>query len=437
VKTLRPIITLTVYSLVANCGAAQTPSWAGEFVLPKKRPQEIRFGETVNGQHQSYPFSSRFSFVVFYDQHSWLRLNDGDHEGWVSKADFVLANDAPPYFSGLIQANPRDAWALHMRGTAYMRKADPDMALADFNECIRINPSDAASYNSRSLAWWAKKDHDKAIADCNEAIRLDPRFAFAFVNRGMMYASRGEFDRAITDYNEAIRLKPNDVEALNNRGWALFSKRDADRAIADFTHCIRLNPKAAMAYGNRALAYTHLGDFNRAIADYDEVLRLNPNNADVLNNRGWAWFLKKDHDRAIADFTEALRLDPKLALALQNRAHAWAAKKEVAKAIRDFEEEIKLQPKNAYPYTAMAWFQATSSDKSIRFGEYAVQNATRACELTEWKEPWCISVLAAAYAETGKFDKAIEQQKKVMAYPNAEVANQRLKLYEQNQAIRE
>ena len=38
--------------------------------------------------------------------------------------------------------------------------------------------------------------------------------------------------------------------------------------------------------------------------------------------------------------------------------------------------------------------------------------ATRACELSEWKEATHLGTLAAAYAEMGEFDKAVEWQEK-------------------------
>ena len=41
--------------------------------------------------------------------------------------------------------------------------------------------------------------------------------------------------------------------------------------------------------------------------------------------------------------------------------------------------------------------------------------ATRACELTEWKSAECVDTLAAAYAEHGEFDKAIEWETQAIA----------------------
>lgn len=44
----------------------------------------------------------------------------------------------------------------------------------------------------------------------------------------------------------------------------------------------------------------------------------------------------------------------------------------------------------------------------------AIEDATKACELTEWKDRYAISALAACYAEDGDFTKAVEWQTKAV-----------------------
>ena len=42
-----------------------------------------------------------------------------------------------------VEANPKDTFALRMRGAAYLDKKELDKALRDFDACIALNPADA------------------------------------------------------------------------------------------------------------------------------------------------------------------------------------------------------------------------------------------------------------------------------------------------------
>jgi len=92
-------------------------------------------------------------------------------------------------------------------------------------------------------------------------------------------------------------------------------------------------------------------------------------------------------------------------------------------------------------FNDLAWLLATCPEESLRDGRRAVELATRSCELTEWKGAGTLGTLAAAYAETGDFDKAVEWQEKAIKLYTSEGDkkewSERLNLYKNRKPLRE
>ena len=91
---------------------------------------------------------------------------------------------------------------------------------------------------------------------------------------------------------------------------------------------------------------------------------------------------------------------------------------------------------------ARAWRHATYPVAELRNGPKAIENATKACKLTNWQIPGFVDTLAAAYAEVGDFASAIEWQRKAIdllteGSPIRFDFETHLKLYESGQPARE
>ena len=70
-----------------------------------------------------------------------------------------------------------------------------------------------------------------------------------------------------------------------------------------------------------------------------------------------------------------------------------------------------------------------------------MENATQACNLTQWTEANCLGSLGAAFAEAGQFQEAIKWQTKAIELATPEydkaAAHSRLELYKAGRAYRE
>jgi tetratricopeptide (TPR) repeat protein len=311
-----------------------------------------------------------------------------------------------------------------------------DRAIPYLTQEIRTHPRDHLAYLRRGILQRDQRGYANAVADFNEAIRLDPKSAVAHDHRGQARQSSGDLDGAIHDYDAAIALDPEDAAAFSNRGHIWQIKGDLDRAIADYDSVSRLHPKDATVYYNRGHAWQVKGELDHAMADFDETIRLDPGNVEAHFNRGLVWQSKGEFDQAIADFDAAIRLDPRDAPAYNNRGHVRKLRAEFDQALADYDRAIGLDPQDPAAYNNRAWIRATCPDLRYRDGPLAVASATRACELTAWKNADDVDTLAAACAQAGDFAAAVKWQDKALELYTDEDARQegraRLVLYQAN-----
>jgi tetratricopeptide (TPR) repeat protein len=370
---------------------------------------------------------------------SSLYIDRGSAWGSKEMYDKAIAD-----FDVAIKLDPNHSAAYYKRGIARSRIKEHDKAIADLDTAIRLDPRSSPAFLYRGDAWVFKNEYDKAIADYNVAIRIDSRNALAYFGRGAAHGLKKEASLAIEDYSAAIRLDPRLPMAFHNRGAQYFNRQQFIDAIADFDAAIRLNPRFALPHGGRGLAWLNLNELDQAIADFEVAIRLDPKQAYVFNGRGAVLAARNEFEKALNDYSEAIRLDPKFALAYRNRAATWLSQKKYDKALGDYNEAIRLEPNNPSTYNNVAWLVATCRVDSVRDSKAAVLNATKACELTEFKNPEYLDTLAASYAAEGQFDKAVETQTRAIGLLTGKETKEyrerfenRLQLYRQRKPYRQ
>lgn len=221
-----------------------------------------------------------------------------------------------------------------------------------------------------------------------------------------------------TLFRHNVARNPNAWAARNILGVAIESRaRSAanwDEAMEHFQKAVEANPGFPDARSNYGVALGRRGRYDEAIEQFRAAIRVKPNSAEAWGNMGYAMLSKGDPTGAVESLEKAIDLRPDSATYTQNLAYARLALGDEKGAVAAFEQTLALDPGRAAAANRLAWILATSTDDTLRDGPRAVGLAERACERVGDPGAAYLDVLAAAYAEAGRFDDAVATAKQAL-----------------------
>ncbi|PWT78964.1 MAG: hypothetical protein C5B58_14500 [Acidobacteria bacterium] len=242
------------------------------------------------------------------------------------------------------------------------------------------NPGCWMAQNNLGIVLFEKGQLDEAIAHYRTTLRMQPNFWDADYNLGSALLSKGEVDEAILYCDKAVAMAPNDPDAQVALANALLQKRRIDEAIVHYKKAVALRPDYFLARYGLGHALLEKGEFDATIEHCRAALSIQPNDPDC---------------------------NIVLAVALDEKG-------QTAEAIQHYEKALETLPQSISALNNLAWSLATSFNPSLRKGARAVQLARQADQLSGSTNALVLRTLAAAYAETGQFEKAIESGRAAM-----------------------
>jgi protein O-mannosyl-transferase len=211
-----------------------------------------------------------------------------------------------------------------------------------------------------------------------------------------------------TLFRHAIAVTKDNYVAHYNLGQTLSSQGRIQEAVEHYNATLRRKPDHEGAHNNLGLTFALQGRWEEATSHYMAALRANPGNPDVHFNMGIALMNLGDMTNAVGHIGVTVRHLPSHPLAHRYLGDALAGAGRVQEAIAQYRKALNINSNQPEVLNSLAWLLATHPDAGVRNGKEAVQFAERACQLTEFKSSLLLGTLAAAYAEAGQFEHAVQ-----------------------------
>ena len=449
--------------------------------VPGRRQLQLR-DEALTSLEQAIEYDpSLIEAYILVARLNMLPIPGGDSDAVLRTTTKVIE---------LLEDDPKQkSEALWMRSRV---QTDDDKKLADLNAALQADPENLRAMQERAGIRLAKGDVEDALRDLEAVLLEDPtnqQIAGAAVEelvnmnrldeaielitkilekspsegmyrmRAILHRSKANTDEALSDLNKAIAMAPKDPMTLLQRAEVALDRDDVKSAKEDFRVASQVAPQILnleQVIGLRsriALLENRIPD---AINDAQLLADRNPNNSFHRLRLASLYTMDDRPRKAIEVLTGLLQADPENVAALRSRGDALLSVGDHKKAIADYESAVSTvsnvdlkeadefqRQEAAGIYNNLSWVLATSPIDSVRDGKRSLELAEMAAELSDYKAPHILSTLAAAFAEAGDFEKAIEWSKKSVELGDAENHEQleqlelELESYKKGEAWRE
>lgn len=342
-------------------------------------------------------------------------------------------------------------------------------AIDFYRRALASDPLLEEALSNAPRAMIAAGEADAAIEPCRRLVALRPDDPVAMGNLGKALISAGRPGEGIDALERAVDLAPDSIPLRLKLGSALLAIGRSADALTQARAALRLDERSVPALVIAGACHRRLGAPDEAIGAYHRALAIDPDNADAHYNLGVTHLLARRRDPALGCFRRAIAANPEHADAHFNlgvvlievgrfddaRGHLvraaslrdgdatpclilgsqLQARGRYVEAIQWIREGLERDPALPELRFRMAWMLATCPVESVRDGADALRLARSLCPQEDCDDPLLLDVLAAAYAETGRFDEAEEVLERALARAEAAGDDRLVRILTQHAAL--
>ena len=334
------------------------------------------------------------------------------------------------------------------------RREDADERMADLDEAVKVAPSEPNAFRARAIEYLSREDYANALEDLKSALKMEPenlvtldltaktldkldrkddamriyeqmevlapKSLEVLVEKARYQALNEKYSDAIKTLEEADKIAPNNPAVMLLLASVYLESDQVDKALKLVDKVLAINPDLLIALRIRATILASQDSYEEAIEDLNKMHKLieasgnEEADEETLLQLALLYSVTEQYEKSFALFKEVLDKNPENIIALRGRADAYLSLGKQKEAIADYESVLKVDPEDSGSLNNLSWVLSTSPVDSIRDGKRALELGKKACEVTDYEQAHILSTLAAAYAETGDFEKAREWSAKAV-----------------------
>ena len=196
--------------------------------------------------------------------------------------------EAEPLYRRVLQAEPRNADALHYLGLIAHQRGENKTAIKFIRKAIASNGASSHYHNNMGEALRALGKLDEAAKFYKRALDLPPVYHGAHYNLGLVLTEQRDWSAAAECFRQALLHDPEDAEVHASLADMLLRRGNAAAAVEEYRIALDAKPDSARFHCNLGLALTQSGELETAIGHYRNAVALEPDNAELHYTLGFA-----------------------------------------------------------------------------------------------------------------------------------------------------
>ena len=343
-----------------------------------------------------------------------------DDKQKLSKALFsraVLSKDKDSVIADLDQAikiDPNNVDAIRFRAAYFLQNNEPQKAVSDFRKFLEFEKDNIQAHYVVIETLRNMGEFGEALELADKAIAIDPERAASYLLKAQIYLDQDKFEESAAAAGKAIKLDRRNFTAMLLRAQAYLASEKYDEALEDVDEALELEPQSVGGIHMRAMINASKEDYDKSVEDLETLIQGVPFPANQTYQIQLASIYNANLEpkKSIRLYTRLLRQLPKespLRLNIfRGRGDAYLSLAKHKEAVKDYDAALEIDENDDHTLNNLAWVLSTSNQDDVRDGKRAIELATKACEVTEFKEAHILSTLAAGYAEAGDFENAMK-----------------------------